>query len=458
MLNIQVEKKDNDKKAIISTALIFTALGVLFIPQMLYLGIVAFLIYMLKFSELDNYKLCLLLIPMIRIFDATGVSFVVNILLVLPALITWFKCKKINKYALVHTTILIVMELIHNFIFNNIDNMFSNISAVLPLLFCESLIRGNDKDSQDFSSASRWLALGSIISAIIYLLGHREYFNSIIYSVIDGLRFTAYADDPNYYSVYIVMAIIGLLANPQHKKIDYILITVLVAIGMLTASKMCLIMMIITLLTYISSYLISSVPEKKRFVRRFLAIAIVAVVFLGDKITLLLGNIITRLAGKEANITLSTATTGRSQLAISYFQSWLDDPVAMIFGYGFQYRNSFDIMIHNRNYTSVAHNTYLDIVLSWGALGLVVVGIIVFGLIKASKVTDVKNKGFITIYPYIALSIMLMALSCLSAGMFWFIISFPIVINIGNIEKGSTTDDQKAANRIMLKRGRICGK
>lgn len=446
ILNSQVKKMSNDKKAIISTALIFTALGVLYIPQMLYLGIGAFLIYMLKYSELDNYKVCLLLIPMIRIFDATGVSFFVNILLTLPALITWVKHKSINKYALLHTTVLIIIELIHIFIFNNMSNMFSNLSAILPLLFCESLIRGNKIEHQEYySSSSRWLAMGSIVSAIIYLLAHPDYFNNIVYSVIDGLRFTAYADDPNYYSVYIVMAIIGLLANPKPIKIDYVLIAFLVAVGMLTASKMCVIMMIITMLIYISNYIISSIPEKKRFVRNFLAIAITAVLFFGNNITLLLGNFINRLVGKGTSITLSTATTGRSQLAVSYFKTWLDDPVAMFFGYGFQYRNSFDIMIHNRNYTSVAHNTYLDIVLSWGILGLVAIGIIVFGLINRSPKADFKRQGFINTYPFIALSIMLMALSCLSAGMFWFIISFPIVINLENadVEKSSITDSKQ---------------
>lgn len=445
MINSQVEKIGNDKKAIITTALVFTALGVLYIPQMLYLSIGAFLIYMLKYSELDNYKVCLLLIPMIRIFDATGVSFFVNILLAFPALITWIKRKKINKYALWHTTVLIITELIHIIIFNNMSNMFSNLSAILPLLFCESLMRENEIDYQEYSSSSRWLAMGSIVSAIIYLLAHRDYFNNIIYSVIDGWRFTAYADDPNYYSVYIVMAIIGLFANPKPQRIDYILIAFLVAIGMLTASKMCIIMMIITLLVYISNYLISNIPEKKKFVRNFLVMAIAAVLFFGNNITLLLENFINRLAGKGTSITLSTATTGRSQLAISYFKAWLDDPVAMIFGYGFQYRNSFDIMIHNRNYTSVAHNTYLDIVLSWGILGLVAIGIIVFGLINRSPKADFKRQGFINTYPFIALSIMLMALSCLSAGMFWFIISFPIVINLENadVEKSSIADSKQ---------------
>jgi hypothetical protein len=430
MLNSKSDKKNNEKRAIIAVALIMTALGVLAIPQMQYFGIVAFVIYMFKFSDLDNYKLCLLLIPMIRIFDGIGITFIVNILLVLPAFIMLVKHKTINIHALRHTGILVFWELLHIFIFDNMGNLLPNISAILPLLFCESLISDKEDISLDTASASRWLAMGSIISAAIYLLDNRDYFNNVVYSVIDGLRFTAYADDPNYYSVYIVMAIIGLLANPNHKATDFILIISLAAIGMLTASKMCLIMMIISFLIYISGYLVSNAHENKRFIGKLLTIAIGMTIIFGNKITLLFGNFINRLVGKSSNFTLDTATTGRSQLAIRYFIAWLDDPMAMLFGYGFQYRNFFDIALHNRNYTSGAHNTYLDVMLSWGLLGLIIVGFIVWRMIKESKPNTINIKGGIAKYPFVALSMMLIALSCLNAGMFWFIISFPMIINM----------------------------
>ena len=412
---------------IIIIALTCTALGRLTSSVFSYIGVFFFAVFMVNNDEYENYKVCLLLIPMIRIFDVTGISSLVNMLLVFPIFLCIIKNRRINPKALLYTIALMIIELLHALLLDNFGNIIANLSAIAPLYFCETLLE-NEKGEIEPVSMARWFAVGITFSAFIYLLGHRSYFNNIIGAVINGMRFEAYADDPNYYSLYIVLSIAGLLDGKQHIKSDYLFLPLLVVFGLLTASKMCTIMMLVTFLVYNTKYLIFSSSYKRTYIRRIFAIAIVSVIIFDDTIKRLFRNIQNRFVGQNTALSMENITTGRSILAVEYLKALITDPVAIFLGYGFQYRWYFDITLKNRGYTSIAHNTYLDVVLSWGVIGVIAVMWIISDIIKTINRQKGSKNTFISWYPFIALLTMFMALSCLNAGMFWFMMSYPLLI------------------------------
>ena len=415
------------RKILILFGLISMALGTMFSSSLLFISIICIALSMIYSDDFDNFKACLILIPLIRVYDTLGVTYIVNGLIVLPVFTLLMKSRRVNKRALFHFFLLLSLEVVHIVVLNNLGNFMSNISAIFPLFFCEAILLGAQKDCYDITSASRWLSTGVVLSALLFLMNNPVYFRTIIYSVIDGARFSAYADDPNYYSLYTIMGMVGLLNGSTHKWYDYCILPVLVAIGLLTASKMCAVMMVITVLVYSGRYLMSSMPARKRFIKRILVVAIVATIVFRNSISALFVNLLSRLGGRSTNLSINSVTTGRAQLLVDYLVSWLKDPIAIVFGYGFQYRDSFNVVLHNRNYTSVAHNTFLDIILSWGIIGLFLMAIVVADLFfvaqNKQRCYRKTNK-----YPIIALMLMFMSLSCLSAGMFWYMITLTFLI------------------------------
>ena len=72
----------------------------------------------------------------------------------------------------------------------------------------------------------------------------------------------------------------------------------------------------------------------------------------------------------------------------------------------------------------MAHNTYLDFILSWGILGTFVF-IIIF-ILNIYHSISLKNR-LINFLPLIIFMIMLMSLSCMSADMFWYLLALVII-------------------------------
>ena len=86
-------------------------------------------------------------------------------------------------------------------------------------------------------------------------------------------------------------------------------------------------------------------------------------------------------------------TTGRLDLSRMYIKSLLENPTFLIFGASNTYYN-YIIIDYMKNigyyipYYSTAHNTYLDLILSWGIIG----SILFIGFIKSLLKFNKSNK------------------------------------------------------------------
>ena len=68
---------------------------------------------------------------------------------------------------------------------------------------------------------------------------------------------------------------------------------------------------------------------------------------------------------------MAKLSTGRSTILGDYVSLFTNDPVALIYGYGLDYYPA--LLQVGATVDHYAHNTYFDVVASWGVVGLVVV-------------------------------------------------------------------------------------
>ena len=234
--------KHNRRILIVCLAIALTIVGRTVLTVLLFPAVILFAAAMLIGTDYENFEVGLLLIPCIRIFDKTGVTYFVNILLFFPVLVSILRMKKVHKEAFIHTALLCVLEAVHCLTLNNTGNLLPNLSAIGTLYFFEMLLRNDEK--YDPINIFRWLSYGVILSAATYLIILSTRSRDILYFILRGVRFQAFANDPNYYSMYICIAIACLFASQASKWFDIVIVIADFLLGLITSSKMSLIIMI----------------------------------------------------------------------------------------------------------------------------------------------------------------------------------------------------------------------
>ena len=401
-------------------AIVATVVGRVFSPNVFIFAIAFFIIAMLMGNDFENFELGLMLVPCIRIYDTIGVSFIVNILLFVPILVSIFRNKRINKEAFLHTVILCVIETIHCITLNNMGNLFSNLSAIIPLYFCEVLIRKEEK--LDSINIFRWLTFGILLSASIYLIISSSESHNILYFINKGVRFEAYASDPNYYSMYICIAVASFFISRSVKWFDIVMLLGDLLLGLITSSKMSLIVLVFIVVVNGIRQL-SGLDRKRRNVFRVIFGIIVAIVIFNYQLVFkIYNNIISRMLDSSQSYNLAKLTTGRSTLFYGYLWQLVSNPLALLWGYGFQYVKYIGVSAGAHKANNVSHNTFLDIFLSWGVIGAAIFIYIIYRMIKKGFAPGM-HYTFFDMIPLISCIICLFSLSCLSAGMFWYVVA-----------------------------------
>lgn len=366
-----------------------------------------------------EHKFCwsLFLVPNIRILDGLGPEMLVNMLMVLP-LAFYFALKLMKRefnimgFPLFGAFLLFMMETLH---MSSISSESISVLAwALTFAWC-----GYATLDKDIKLKRRDIiysfALGIIFSALLYIINNPDYTANIIDNIFEGERFAGYGDDPNYYSLYICITLASIVAKSKIRLLDYIIIVALICIGFLTASKMCLILIIVNLL-YLVLGTNTSITKAVRNV--FIMIIVVIAVFIfKDLIQMFIDNLLQRSGGRY--ITLDTFTSGRSDLVFDYINILSKDYTTLFFGKGFSYHLRFPGIV-----THGAHNTYLDFILAWGIVGV----IFLFNVLKI-WIDGYRNKlraisyTRISKFPALMLLLNFCDLSCFSAGMFFLVIS-----------------------------------
>lgn len=388
----------------------------------LLVGIVLCLCLMWSSSVEENFYITLFMIPNIRIFDPIGPTFLVNLLMAVPLVLYYFKNPKRKVYpiALISVLVMAVCEYSHSMVLGYMDGLISTMSCFLGMYYCVTLSLDEDAKITTRGSAT-FLMAGVLASALAYMAVNLEFTANMVSKVIDGNRFYAYAGDPNYYSMYICVSLALFFTFGTYKIYDIVFMLLTCAVGLLTASKTCLVVLAFIIVV---GLLLKIFTQRKqgKFIVAMLAIFGTACIVARDFVASMVKNFISRLGITSSGASIDKVTTGRFSIVTYYLELLMQNYVVLLFGCGMSYN-----MFLGEKKEYVAHNTYLDILLSWGLIGVVLM--IIFFVVWLNKYYRVhkRARSLIVYMPVFVLMVWFMTVSCLSATMFWWIVAVVIM-------------------------------
>ena len=401
----------------------FATLGNRYGSSLILKGVVLLIAFCILTSNVEHaFCWAVLLVPNIRLLNGIGYSFIVNILMALPLVNYLFQFRKISKTSLIGFLSLLGMELVHDLVLCKLNNFTEILGWTLNILLC-TVILTDPKVHVSKDDVFSAFSIGIIFSALSYILSTSS---SISFIIRTSTRFVGFAGEPNYYALYICLAIACILSVSGTKGYKFTVLILLMGIGFLTASKMCILLMAVELLMIYAQAFNNAKENRKN--KRFLLVTligflIVAVIF-RKYLIIVLQTFIRRLGQNFKNgLDLSTLTTKRTDIYLEYLKIIFSNLKCLFWGYGLRYN-----LYLGMSTGQVAHSTYFDVLLSWGVVGsiifFVLVGVWVSSFKQARGITKV---GAIRLIPIIVLLINFLDLSCLSAGMFAFVVTIALL-------------------------------
>lgn len=422
-MKTMIQKRNRFLFPVLFAACIFLSNYISGIFLYLAVGVVIAEVYTGSIEE--NFYFSFFLIPNIRILDDIGVQFVVNILIVLPLVkYLYQKHFNVNIKILLDTMILATVVLAHSFLLGSFGELPSELAWLLSFFFCASIMR--DKECHlDKKEIMYHLSMGIVCSSVVYLACDLEYAKGLISRVLSRGRLVGYANDPNYYALYICLAIAMLFSIRKKGTMSYVILAVLVCLGLLTNSKMCILLMAFILLCAAASQLLSRrIPiSDLRFWGIIGLFGIVALVLFHDFAAGYLLNFLRRMGiSSDGTVNITRLTSERFEIIMHYLGALGNNFIALILGYGFQYVNYLGDPIGY-----CAHNTYFDLILSWGIIGIIVFCFVFVRVFINFLNSEGRRYGFVEWLPIISLGICYLSISCLSATMFWWTLTAAVI-------------------------------
>ena len=246
------------------------------------------------------------------------------------------------------------------------------ITMIVAAVYFDIRTSESDITSQEMRRANSFLTWGVLLASLIgYFLVENENFSRYItvdINYIDGeivSRFSGVNGDPNYYSALVIFVIASNLFHFIHQpRVSHIAyVVVLTAFGILSLSKMFLLLLAITLILFLFGWIREKGGlSKKGIVSVFL---IAAGLLVGGNAVLNSTSVQLILARMGASSNLGEFTTGRSDIWLEYVKEIFGNLEYFLFG---TYRNSMTVDGY------VTHNTFLQIWWKVGLLGMLLVG------------------------------------------------------------------------------------
>ena len=412
--------KDN-----LANALLFIFLSLVFVAKvlnvnfLLYPAIIAVAASLCLGNNSFRVGACLLLVPNIRLLDSLNISFGINLLIALPVFIYLFERRRVNFAAAMHVIIIEIWDLAHSFYFGQFNQILPNLSTVLVLYYVECVLTEKNVII-NYADITRKFCFGCIYSGVLYMIHITLYESLPLVDYISLWRLYGYAGDPNYFSLYLCVGVAMLfIIKERHKIRDYFYMLIMIGITLLTASKMSLVTMLLILLYFAVYSLYSFLANKNRFAQRIVIIGAVIGVLFSNRIADIIKSTVIRIREKNGStLDIDTITSNRFMIQNFYFAEMLANPMILLFGYGLQYNET----AYFRRFFHMAHNTYMDIILSWGIPGLIIVFAVFFSILRKMRKIRTERLTLNHFLPLVVVGLTFLALSCLSATMFWWMV------------------------------------
>ncbi len=236
-------------------------------------------------------------------------------------------------------------------------------------LFLFPLIAREKGQEYDFFTLILYFSFGIIISAISaeQLMVFPTISRYItVHSYSSMTRLSGFYGDPNFYSAHITAVVSGALViilnerNLLKKIVLYVMLIALLYCGFLSVSKSFALIMVCIAFLWIIEVLFRRGRISSKLMM-LLALGVGAVFVLSSILfTDLIDMMVGRFFGANAGSNISDFTTGRTEIWISYFRAFEDDPMLLFFGKGFT-----DALINGR----ASHNIIIQSIYQFGLVG-----------------------------------------------------------------------------------------
>lgn len=349
-------------------ALLCIAILILFGTYHFVFSIIALLLSSLLIVLNDEkYSICLLIfiMPLASIFKSSpsGTSFFTYLELLAVLCVLLRRKFIIRRIEVIVISFGLYLAFIQLLMMGNID--FASTIKIACNLLLVAFAAGVDWDSDETKPMINYL-LGIIVSSLFGMLDSTMFRIQDFIEVKTGLlgmssitRFAGLYEDPNYYSVNLIISLCIIQILFEKKKISagasIILVLTIVGFAGMTGSKSAFLMLIIPFMFFLFTCI------KKRKYPTLIASIIVGVVtllmILSNRIPIF-NDAISRLL--VASGSKNDLTTGRWDIWIEFINYFKEYPERLIFG-----ESISRLTLRG----SAPHNTYIDILFQLGIVG-----------------------------------------------------------------------------------------
>lgn len=363
------------------------------------------------------------------LYDDIGFKYIFNLTILIAIIkILIKKDLRINKTIFSLFCILMLYELLLTFINIGISTQSLNlVTFISSYLFIILIISMKDEKYININKIYKYFFFGFLISGISgYMYPISKWGSKIPITY----RFKGLLRDSNYYSVDALLLIISsMLYNKKITKEALIMFVV----GILAVSKMFILISLISFFI-MAFWQIMHIKNKKQMLCLMVVLLSLPLVFYNLKKLSFVDNMINKYLYRTESVSL---LTGREYIQEYYINTLYNDPITLIFGRSTSYSEVLDIghdIGDSFYYNIVAHNTYLDVILSWGVLGIIIYAFLVLRLFFTYKRNyNIKNK-FNALF-LVLIGMCLFALSYLMLDFFAIMILYIMIFSYNRGEK-----------------------
>lgn len=411
---------NNPTQIIIAVLMILFFLTNAVSPIFGWLAVLILLFFVIWNDKTENLYISYFLIPNIRILDSLGSSYFINLLLFLIGLLYILFNRTVSRNGLLFVIAIAFFSMLHLFESTySLDSFIPFFNLVFDALLVAVLIYFHP-NKLFCTRAAGYLAIGAVFSLVSFYLVHLEVISEVLQT---NYRLAGYGDDPNYFSIYVLMSIgfaLSGLPKGSGKTMLLLQVALLTILGLLTSSKMYILCLAFMFLLYSYDTVVNSRVRKTAPLLIVLFSILLAGLFQIDSVSALFIKVIGRFTdiNTTANLfDIDSITTGRVTLIREYYAAAIQDPFSVLLGRGINYPLYYTNIIGDNR---VVHNTYLDMLLSWGLIGTATILYFLFRLLRESLAF--KGKYLTDGIPAIIFFTTLLSLSCLTADMFLYIL------------------------------------
>ncbi|MGM9645593.1 MAG: O-antigen ligase family protein [Eubacteriales bacterium] len=371
-------KEKTGKVNLICLVLMLTIIGGIWVPPLMFVAFAINAVATVMLKSKESFYILLFIMPFGLIYKYPGVTLsFLTLIEIVMAFVILFRYKKIKS------SLLFLLTFITLYFILRMNTYYMAIpKLIVSYLIVAVFIKSYDKDS--VSRYIDYFILGLILSSVLGIFKESipsllSYYSDMNYDYIDGertLRFSGLFNDPNYFSIALIAAMVMLIFLKKYKNYPigrfYLFFTALSVLGLLTYSKSFILMYAVVLVLEVA-FNLKSQHKLQSFAEILLIAVLFAIVFLG-KIEII-NKIFSRFTNSQG------LTTGRSDIWEKYWKVIESKEIYKWFGLGLDAPYVAE---------KAAHNLYIEMIYYSGYVGLILFLISWIGIVFSSHKNRIR--------------------------------------------------------------------